>query len=199
MSLSSNGLLGAGLMLALCTGSAWAQQASQSSPAPAAQQKASPDQKAKPAAAKSAKVWTEDDIASVRTPADDYMDQARAQASEAAAAAKQPQKVAVKPAQQAGAPPALSNPKNAEDADKMIAWEQKDVNAQQQFIDQLKQQLDAAPADQRERLQKQLQDHIDNLAVTQKELQAVQTQKDALQKKSAPNSGSAQQPHSQQQ
>lgn len=199
MNYSRSGLLGAGLMLALCTGSAWAQQASQSSAAPAAQQKASPDQKTKPATAKSAKVWTEDDIASVRTPADDFMDQARAQASEAAAAAKQPQRAAAKPAQQAGAPPALSNPKNAEDADKMIAWEQKDVNAQQQFIDQLKQQLDAAPADQKERLQKQLQDHIDNLAVTQKELQAVQTQKDALQKKSAPNGGSAQQPQSQQQ
>lgn len=201
MKTSTNILLGASLTLVLCPAAAWAQQASQSSSPSAAQQNmATKAQKAKPAAAKSAKVWTEDDIASVRTPADDYMDVERAQTQAAAAAdaaTKQKQTAATKPPQN-GAPPALSNPKTAEDADKMIAWEQKDANAQQQFVDQLRQQLDAAPPDQKERLQKQLQEHIDNLAVTQKELQTVTAQKEALEKKPAPSSGSTKQPQSQQ-
>lgn len=199
MKISRNAMLGASLALALCPPAAWGQQSSQSSSASAAQQDtATKAQKAKPTSAKSAKVWTEDDISSVRTPADDYRDQEREQAAEAAAATKQSQLTAAKPGQQPAAPPALSNPKTAGDADKMIAWEQKDVNAQQQFIDQLRQQLDAAPPDQKEPLQKQLQEHMDNLAVTEKELQNVTAQKEALEKRAGSSSGSAQQPQSRQ-
>lgn len=197
MKIRREALLTASVVLALSCGAASAQQ-SQSSSTDSSQKQAATVQKSKPASAKTPKVWTEDDIASVRTPADDYMDQERAQAPEAPAAANQSQPATAKSGQQPTAPPALSNPKTAEDADKMIAWEQKDVNAQQQFINDLKQQVDAARPDQKDRLQKLLQQHINNLAVTQKELQAVQAQKEALEKKPAPGSNSTQQPQSQQ-
>ena len=87
MKAAKNAWLGAAVILMLCPAAALAQQSSQSSPAqPKPQPAANTDQKAKPAAAKSAKVWTDDDISSLRTPEDIYLDQQARAAQDAAAA-----------------------------------------------------------------------------------------------------------------
>lgn len=167
---------------------------------PAAQTAAPQKQKAKPTPAKSAKVWTSDDLTSLRSSADIYTEEKAAQAAQAAAAAKQAA-TAKQPGPKPtplGAPPALSNPKTPEDADKMIAWENRDIAAQQQFVEDLKKQVDQAPPDQKERLQNLLQQHIENLANTRKEAEGLAIRKQKLEKKpAAGNTAPAATPQSQ--
>lgn len=191
------------VVLALCPLGAKAQQASQGSSGATNQQATQKsDEKAKPTSAKTAKVWTEDDISSVRTPADDYMDVERAQTQAAAgaaadAAAKQKQTAATNPPQK-GAPTALSNPKTTDDADKMIAWEQRDIDSQQEYLQKLQNQLATAPDDQKAHIQAWIDQEIKTIADTKKEQAGLEAQKKDLEKKAAPNNGSTQQPQSQQ-
>src|SRR5579864_7451995 len=78
-----------------------------------AQTAAPQKQEAKSTPAKRAKVWTADDLSSLRSPADVYTQEKEAQAAEDAAAAKQAataKQAAAGPAKH-DAPPLLSNPK----------------------------------------------------------------------------------------
>ncbi|HEV2488261.1 MAG TPA: hypothetical protein VGT03_00510 [Candidatus Acidoferrales bacterium] len=185
--------LGFALMLAWAPAVTVARQSSQSPSAQASQQStASPDQKAKPAPAKTAKVWTEDDISSVRTPTDNYMDQEQTQAAAATAAATQKPHAAANAAKP-DQPPMLSNPKTVADADKMIAWEQRDIDSQQEYLEKLQKQVEDAPPDQRAHLQDWIAQEIKTIADTRREMEGLQTQKKDLEKKAAASSGSAQQ------
>lgn len=142
----------------------------------------------KPASkSRSHKVWTNDDISSVRSPADIYVD---AKYSQAAGTAASQQPAAAKPAKHVGAP-ALSNPKTADDADKMIAWEKRDVDSQTEYVELLKKQIDEAPQEDKERLKKVLQERIQILADTRSEMETLVEQKKQLQKKPAANSNNA--------
>lgn len=179
---------------AVVCGASLTATAQQQTPQTAAPQK----HQSKSTAAKSAKVWTDDDVSSLRSPADAYVAEKNAEdaaATKQAAAAKQ---VAAKPAQpHDAAPPALSNPKTTEDADKMIAWEDRDIAAQQQFAQELQKQLDAAPPDQQEHLQKALQERMQIIASTQRERDGIAAQKEKLEKKPAAGSNAAAPPQSQ--
>lgn len=185
------------IILALCPLGANGQQASQSSTSatnPQTTQK-SPE-KPKPAA-KSTKVWTEDDISSVRTPADDYMDVVRAQTAASAAATNQPKPAgtnAAKPDQ----PPLLSNPKTVDSADKMIAWEQRDIDSQQEYLQKLQSQLATAPDDQKAHIQAWIDQEIKTIADTKKEQAGLVAQKKDLEKKATAASDGSKQPQSQQ-
>lgn len=171
-------------MLAMCPGVALAQQASQSSSAQAGQQSAaSSNQKPKPAAAKPPKVWTEDDISSVRTPADDYMDQARSQAAAAAEPAKQTEST-TKPAQTTQKSP-FSNPNTVADADKWIAWDQRDIDSQQEYLQRLQNQLATAPDDQKAHIQAWIDQEIKTIADTKNEQAGLIAQKKDLEKKAS--------------
>lgn len=183
------------IILALCPLGVNGQQASQSSTSasnPQTSQK-SPE-KPKPAA-KSTKVWTEDDISSVRTPADDYMDVERAQT--AAAAANQPKPAATNSAKP-DQPPLLSNPKTVDSADKMIAWEQRDIDSQQEYLQKLQSQLATAPDDQKAHIQAWIDQEIKTIADTKKEQAGLVAQKKDLEKKAAAASDGSKQPQSQQ-
>ncbi len=145
-----------------------------------------PGQKQKPAVKTAThKVWTDDDVSSLRTPADTYIEIEDAQAVQAASkqAASAQQAAPSKPAQHA-APPKLSNPKSVEDADKMIAWEQRDIDSQQEYVQRLQQELATAPADQKERLQNLIQERTQIIADTRQEQAGLIAQKKALQAKS---------------
>jgi hypothetical protein len=155
-------------------------QDAKSSPAPA--KDSSP-------AAKKHKVWTDDEVSTLRTPEDNYVEQqqaAEAAAAAAAAAAAQQAKSTPKSEKHVGAAPALSNPKSPEDADRMIAWENRDVDAQQEFIDKVRTQVEQATPETREALEKDLAKHIKMLENTKKERDALVTQKKELEKKASP-------------
>jgi len=136
---------------------------------------------------KAHKVWTEDEVSTLRTPEDNYVEQkqaaeAAAAAANAAAAAQQA-KSKPKTEKHVGGPPALSNPKSPDDADRMIAWENRDVDAQQELIETLRTQLEQASPEDREKLEKNLTKHVQMLEGTKKERDALMTQKKELEKK----------------
>lgn len=197
MKASKNAWAGA-MLLALCPLGANGQQASQSSTSatnPQTTQK--PLEKPKPAA-KSSKVWTEDDISSVRTPADDYMDVVRAQTAAAAAATANQPKAAATNAAKPDQPPLLSNPKTVDSADKMIAWEQRDIDSQQEYLQKLQSQLATAPDDQKAHIQAWIDQEIKTIADTKREQAGLVAQKKDLAKKAAAASDGSKQPQSQQ-
>lgn len=169
---------------------------------PAAQTAAPEKTAAKPETKKARKTWTDDDVASLRSPADIYLAEKEAQAAEAARLAKQQaaaakQAVPVKASKPVGGPPALSNPKATADADKMIEWEDRDIQAQQEYVDNLRQQVDAAPADQKERLQQMLDEKLKTLEETRKERGALQDKKKDLEKQPPPGANPATPPPAQ--
>ena len=139
---------------------------------------------------KAHKVWTEDEVSTLRTPEDNYVEQkqaAEAAVAAANAAAAQLAKSKPKTEKHVGGPPALSNPKSPDDADRMIAWENRDVDAQQELIETLRTQLEQASPEDREKLEKNLNKHVQMLEGTKKERDALMTQKKELEKK--PGSG----------
>jgi len=167
------------LLLAASGGSSLAQDAQTAKSSQAAGKDTASPKKAH-------KVWTDDEVATLRTPEDNYIEQQQAAAAaSAAAAAAAAQQAKAKPQSEkhVGAAPALSNPKSPEDADRMIAWENRDVDAQQEFIDKLRTQVDQASPENREALEKDLTKRIKMLEDTKKERDALATQKKELIKK----------------
>jgi hypothetical protein len=155
----------------------------------------------KTAAARQHKVWTDDDLGSLhRSPgvtvaqAHPESEMPKAQDAPESAPAADAKKPASKSALKTG-PDVLAHPKTTDDAEKMIAWEQRDIDSQQEFVDRLQDQLDQAPADQKEHLQKVLSERQQTLADTRREQQQLIADKKLLGKKSAgDSSASAQSP-----
>jgi len=151
------------------------------------------------AVAKPHKVWTDDDLGSLHRSSGVTVAQAHPESempkpqggveSTPAADAKRPEG---KPALKAG-PDALAHPKTVDDAEKMIAWEQRDIDSQQEYLDRLQEELDHAPADQKEHLQKVLTERQQTLADTRREQQQLIADKKLLQKKSAGESSASSQ------
>ena len=142
-------------------------------------------------ASKKHKVWTDDEVSTLRTPEDNYVEQkqaAEAAAAAAASAAAAQAKSKPKSEKPVGGPAALSNPKSADDADRMIAWENRDFDAQQELIDKLRTQLQQANPEDRDTLEKNLAKQIGTLEQIRKERDALAAQKMELEKK--PTSGS---------
>lgn len=165
---------------------AFAQSDSQKSATPSKHHKQAP---------KKEKVWTNDDFASAPAPAP-----AKESQTEPSGSSEQP--VVANPSTAAkqikgGAPPVLTNPKSLDDADKMIAWENRDVAAQQEFVEKIRKELDEAPADQKERLTKLLQERMQILADTRTELKNLQNKKKDMENPPAPSTTAAAEPPSQ--
>ena len=138
-------------------------------------------------APKKHKVWTDDEVSTLRTPEDNYIQQKQAaESAAAAAAAAAAEQAKSKPkSEKVVAPPRLSNPKSPEDADRMIAWENRDVDAQTEYVDKLRTQLEQASPEDRDKLEKSLAARIQIVEDTKKERDALVTQKKELEKKAA--------------
>ena len=161
-------------------------------PAQQSAQSAARSSSAKRKTAPQKKVWTDDNIGSVRTPADNYEEKQEAKAEVKDASSKQ----AVAGSQSSGTaqqpkdhPPLLSNPKTVESADQMIAWEDRDIASQTDFIGKLQQELDAAPTSDKPRLQKLIGEKKQILEQTKAERQGLIDQKKGLQQKAANPNG----------
>jgi hypothetical protein len=134
---------------------------------------------------KAHKVWTDDEVSTLRTPEDNYVEQKQAAEAANAAAAAEQAKSKSKTGKPVGAPPALSNPKSPADADRMIAWENRDVDAQQEFVDKLRTELEQASPEKRDQLEKNLAKRIQIVEDVKKERDALIAQKKELEKKAA--------------
>ncbi|HWG59223.1 MAG TPA: hypothetical protein VN661_09265 [Candidatus Acidoferrales bacterium] len=136
------------------------------------------------------KVWTDDDLTSLRSPADIYREQQQEAAAKAAAAARAAVAKPPAPAKPANhAPPALSNPKTVQSADSMIAWENRDISAQQEYVERLQKELETAPPDQQAHLQDLIKERTQVVADTIKERDGLEAQKSKLEQAQAPAGG----------
>ncbi len=189
------GVIVAGAVALGASSATFAQDNSQKSATPAKHRKPANPQAP---AAKTHRVWTEDDLATVRTPADRYAEKEEAQAqaqatTQHAQVTEQSTATAAKP--QKTAPLAHAN--SADDADKKIVWEQKDIVGQEETIARLQQELGQATPDRKEHLQQLIEQHKQSLADTRKELAGLQEQKKELEKPAASRVTAAAQPPSQ--
>lgn len=169
------------LLLAASGGSSLAQDSQNAKSSQAAAKDSS-------SAPKKHKVWTDDEVSTLRTPADDYVEQKQAaeSAASAAAVAAAEQAKSKPKSEKVVTPPRLSNPKSPEDADRMIAWENRDVDAQTEYVDKLRTQLEQASPEDRDKLEKSLAARIQIVEDTKKERDALVTQKKGLEKKATP-------------
>src|SRR5260370_32434108 len=154
-----------------------------------------PAKQRKPAAKKH-KVWTEDDLATVRKPADNYADRETAQTQaeaqpQGADATKQAS--ASKPDKPPKIAP-LAHANSVDDADKKIAWEERDIQGQEETIARLQEELGQASPDRKEHLQQLIEQHKQILEDVRKELAGLQAQRKQLEKPGAPNATASAQP-----
>jgi hypothetical protein len=174
-------LIAVGLVaaLALAGSSALAQDASQTAPKTQAQ---SP-------APKKPKVWTDDNIDSVRTPSDDFqIQQAKAQEAQQAAAKKSAAQAAAQAAANAG-----PTPKTAKQADSMIAQKKNELANQQSYLQRLQKDMnnpDNSSVDQM-RLDWRMKSHTASAEQTESQLKQLEDEKAALAKKEAAEKAAA--------
>jgi hypothetical protein len=139
-------------------------------------------------AAKPHKVWTDDDLGSLHRSGGLAISSTAApepsnpSAADAATTAAKPADTG-KPLKDH--PPLLSNPKTPAEADGMIAWEQRDIDSQQEYVDRLQTELEQAPPERREHLQSLIAERQQVLADTRREQQQLIAQRKTLEKKSA--------------
>jgi hypothetical protein len=159
--------------VALAGSSAVAQDAAPSSAKPQAQT----------AAQKKPKVWTDDNIDSVRTPADDYQIQQQIQQQEQ----QQAQQAAAQKAAAQAAAVSGPTPKSVKQADSMIAAKKRDLADQQQYMQRL--QKDASNPNNSDveqmRLNWRVKSHTASEEQTQAQLKQLENERAALAKKEA--------------
>ena len=176
--------------------------AQQPSPSAAAQKQRAKSVPAKTAPANvapvkpAAKVWTDDDLSSLRSAADDYQIQQAEEKKAQEAAAQQ------RVSQQTAAADA-SMPKTVQQADSMIAGKQRTLSSEQNYLQRLQKQLKDTSATglEKERLEWRFKSHTATAQTLQSQVKQLQADRDALAKKApvAPgnSAGTAAPPQSQ--
>jgi chromosome segregation ATPase len=114
----------------------------------AANAQQAPPSKTEPAKPKAKKVWTNDDVTTLRQPSDIYEEGKRKQADEAAAKASQKAATSQSPADKQKPKPKDYLPKTAEEAEKRVAAKQYEIGQQHESIDRAKQEQAEATSDE---------------------------------------------------
>lgn len=120
------------------------------------------------------KVWTNDDVVEIRTPADNYeMEMEAKKASDAKAAAKEAAiRAAIKSEKQ---PPLdIKLPATVEETEKMIREKQSDIQEETVILDKLHQELRRAPAEEKAQKQKEIDSLNGLLETSQRDARALQ-------------------------
>ena len=143
----------------------------------------------KAAPAKPHKVWTEDDVTTLRTPADQYAAQKAAQEETAARAKAEADATNVnstakptgKPVKAPSHQP-LVDPKSVEEANGMLAWETRDLDAQADYVRQMQERASNSSGAERDHYLAEKARMEGVMAQTQQEVKALKTQKAELEK-----------------
>ncbi|HTQ62809.1 MAG TPA: hypothetical protein VMI32_21470 [Candidatus Solibacter sp.] len=163
------------------------QQQSQqtSSPSAAANSQASTSQSALPGElpVKRRKIWTNGDVVSLRTPADNYqLEQETKRAANAQAAARE---AAAKAGAKSGKELSLeiNLPATAEETEKMLKNAQSDIQEETDVLDNLHKELLNTPAGEQAQKQKEIDRITANLATQRTQLKALEDHLQALRPK----------------
>jgi hypothetical protein len=134
----------------------------------------------KPASGKPAlephKIWTNDDIVSLRSPADEYLMQKEAQATAEALAKLHHAAISTPEPSQETKP----QPNSVEEAERAITNSLADIQDQQATLDRLSKELDESPEDQKSPKKKEIERRSAVLQESQKELKALQDRREDL-------------------
>jgi hypothetical protein len=133
---------------------------------------------------KTKKVWTNDDLESVRSPIDQYLLDKEARETEAAAQA------AADAALSSKVPSDVKMPPTADETQRAIDDTTQDINDQTDALDRLNKELDSAPAEQKAGIQREIDRHTSGVRTSQQELKALQDHLKQLNSKS-PGANSA--------
>lgn len=163
--------LAAGIIaaIALAGPSAFAQDAAQTAPAP----------QAEATSAKKPKVWTNDNVDSLRTASDAYQDQ---EAQKAAADQAAKEKAGAQ--EKLPSPPAgFQKPTTAEQAKQLLTKAQSDLKDQQDYVQQTQKELatETNPS-YKERLQWRIKSRMELISRLQDNIAALEKDRDALEK-----------------
>jgi len=144
-----------------------------------------------PHVAKQRKVWTNDDVVQLRTPADNYVAEKEARESaEAEAAAKS----AAHPKAGGNATPETQLPTSIEETQLLIKNKEQDISDDQAALATLNQELASVPEEQKKAKQKQIEIVAAELDRARSELKTLQDHLVALHKQPATDSTVAPQP-----
>ena len=137
---------------------------------PESQQTQAPDQPA----AKQKKVWTEEDVILLRTPADNYQVEKEAKvAAEAEAAAKEvARKAAARPEKETLLD--IKLPATPEETEKMLKSAQDDIQEESVVLDKLQKEWLDAPAEQKAEKQKEIDRLTASLETLRRDVKALQ-------------------------
>lgn len=168
--------------------------AQQSSQLPASQNHQAKPAPPKAAPAKpAAKVWSDDDLSSLRSPADNYQIE---QANE-----KEAQKAAGQGAAKQTPVADPSMPKTVQEADSMIADKSRFLTSEQDYLQRLQTEVKDTSATglEKQRLEWRLQSHTATAQTLQSQIKQLQADRDALAKKApaASSNGPSTPPQSQ--
>jgi predicted component of viral defense system (DUF524 family) len=142
-------------------------------PAPTAPPKSAP---------KPQKIWTEDDVATLRAPADDYLAQKAAQAQGDASA-----KLHGEASPVGHSSPQTKLPNSLEEVERVIGDSLEDIRDQKNTLARLSKELHEIPEDQRAERIKEIERRTAVLEESQKELKALQDRRDDLASRAAQN------------
>jgi predicted component of viral defense system (DUF524 family) len=138
--------------------------------------------------AKQRKVWTNDDVVQLRTPADNYLAEKEArEAAKAEAAAKS----AAHPKTSGEAPAETPLPTSMEETQLLIKNKEQDISDDQAVLTTLNQELADVPEEQKKAKQKQIEIVAAELDRARNELKALQDHLVALHKQPASESTAA--------
>jgi HSP90 family molecular chaperone len=134
------------------------------------------------------KVWTNDDLIALRTPTDTYVIEHEAESPAILEKAK-PSIESSKPNDRPvlATPATIHLPETAEETQRMIDQELRDINAEEASFSQLQQRMDAARGQERETIQRQIERLKGNLEAGRQELKVLQDHLDMLKKKADDN------------
>lgn len=164
------------------------QQQQQPPPSPTPAQTSQPESQQTPPSpqpsSKQHKVWSNDDVIQIRTPADNYqMEKEAKEAADAKAAAKEAAlRASLKSEKQ---PPLdIKLPATAEETEQMLKNTESDIQEETIIFDKMQKELLDTPATQQAQKQKEI-DHLNGLIETsQRDLKALQDHLQALRAKS---------------
>jgi hypothetical protein len=155
------------------------QQSSQQQQQSSEQNPQQPPQSSDPSAPKPKKVWTNDEVITLRSPADTYLAEKEAQA---AADAKEAAKKAELAKQIKEAALSMTLPTTPEETERLIRVKENRIRGFQDWLDRLKSDLPDAPAERKAAMQEQIEQSTSDLQRAQLELKVLKVHLETLPK-----------------
>ena len=138
---------------------------------------------------KKPRVWTNDDVNSLRSPSDQFLREKEQKDAQEPATKQAPSSMPPQSAAKVEGLPNVPAPTTVQDADQLIAQQEAELASQQEFVKQTEKELADADESQRPKLNGRIEYHTKVIGRIQAEIAQLQAERDALAKKPASPNG----------